>query len=354
MKNDCLTVDFEYMGQHAIISLYSKFTQIYGDSGEGKSEFIARVINERRVNNCRITASNDLKVILLQEDSDIFDFSDTERKIYVIDEIALRNAISQIELRHSNHYFICVSRSTSTYGNTTLKGHYRLKRTERWYTFVQDHLPLYKGAHIDHIITEAADGHSEHELLGRYMSNLISARGRDNIAKVLRKTTGSVLVMADLGNVGNASQLWMKRCRQNPDIYFYDYLAFEELLYESPLVSSLPSIIEPDKFLAQTLERYYEKLLEVKTKGSALEYEHGKPLANPYLDKANFNKIFDSEVGRALIPLLSDNNSSSFNAVEYLQNKAGNKFKYFTQLQINNCKTQEDCDELLQSLRWLD
>ena len=44
-----------------------------------------------------------------------------------------------------------------------------------------------------------------------------------------------------------------------------------------------------------SLETYYEKALEEITKGTSLEYHHGKPLAAAYLDKSNCQKIFDTD-----------------------------------------------------------
>lgn len=356
---DVLTVDFECLGKHAVINIYSKFTMVSGDSGNGKSEFIYTCEQEIGEGNCHITCSASYDVYLVSQDDTNYNFDKIkERCIFVVDEISMRKTLNIKKMRTSNHLFICITRVSTICGNNPLKGSYTLGRKDDWFEFTQNTLPLYAdGDAIDVIVTESAEDRSEHELLSVYTDKLVAARGRDNVQDKLLQVSGKVLVLMDLGNIDNSYDLLAKRCKENKEICVYDYLAFEELLLKSPLVSKLPEIDAPSRFDVKSLERYFEDLLSERTKNTDLAYTHGAPLPYPYLNKDNFTQIFDSDVGRALMHLLQQitlSNNSSFNSVEYLRNKAGDKFKYFTQLQIDSCVTQEDCDQLLQSLRWLD
>lgn len=95
-----------------------------------------------------------------------------------------------------------------------------------------------------------------------------------------------------------------KRCLQNPDIRFYPYQAFEELLLNSPLVRHLGKRCSLDAFNCLSLEKYYEAVLEDITKGSYLEYHHGKCLPDAFLDKNNINDVFNSSVGHVLLDII--------------------------------------------------
>lgn len=70
--------------------------------------------------------------------------------------------------------------------------------------------------------------------------------------------------------------------------------------YDSPMVKELPELEKQlNPFDIVSLEVFYEKLLAKKTKGTELEYKHGKPF-KIFLQRKNFHKIFKSKVGRGL------------------------------------------------------
>lgn len=355
---DYIQVDFKYKGQIASLKLYSKYTSISGDSGDKKSKFINKALEyvNRDDPDFSYTVSNGFDITFVNVSTPLKDFISLTNRVFVLDDYALRNSRIADALLNTDNLFILVCRSTSMLGCVPLIGCYTLQKCANWYSFSAVQLPMYnEGVHIDKIITESDKDRSEHALLSVYKDDIIPSKGQGNVLKQLYHVKGIKLVLLDLGNVGDILPALQDYVSKNNDVYFYDYQAFEELLYKSPLLQHLICDTSYSVFTTKSLEEYYENVLEECTRGTEYEYVHKHPvLAAPYLDKANFNKIFDSEVGRALIPLLSPINSSSFNSVEYLQNKAGDKFKYFTQLQIDNCTTQEDCDELLQSLRWLD
>lgn len=355
MKQDYVTVDFKSKYGEFSIKLYGRFTCIIGlESGEGKSKLLDDLLNKQHIKETSITNDRNLPYeILGNTPNDVRSYA--KNTILIMDEVSTSEGAKVLDMCKVDMYFIMICRSMPIKNTYPICGIYHLSMVGEWYAVEPHKLKLYpENLPIDSIVTEAEDYHSEHELVSKYFPNVISAHGRDKVTKGIRKAWGNILVFADLCNIGKAYQYWLAIQERQHNVYFYDYQSFEQLLYVSPLVQQRCGEIYLSSFSCNTLETYYNMLLEQVTNGTELEYHHGEHLAEPYLDKANFNKIFDSEVGRALIPLLSGNNSSSFDAVAYLQNKAGDKFEYFTQLQIDNCKTQDDCDELLQSLHCLD
>lgn len=351
-------VDFKYKDSVVTIKLYSKYTRISGDSGEGKSKFVESV-NDCIVNSdpyFSYTVSNGFPIICVTVDTDITSMTNLTDTVILLDDTAMQKANRFDKLLRTNNLFIFVCRSTGVCGMIPLIGSYTLDLQGDWFSIDPIQFPIYRyGDHVDTIITESAKDRSEHALLSAYRDDIVPAFGQCKVLKQLRINNGTKLVLLDLGNIGDVLPALLEYMHHHNDVYFYDYQAFEELLCKSPLLRHLIHDESHSVFTEESLEKYYEHVLEECTRNTEFEYKHKHPiLADPYLDKANFNKIFDSEVGRALIPLLSNGDGSSFNAVEYLQNKAGDKFKYFTQLQIDSCATQEDCDQLLHSLRWLD
>lgn len=352
---DVLQVDFELNNQHAVLNLYSKFTTVFGDSGNGKSELIYTCKQEIEAGNCHVTCSAGYDVYLISQDDTNFNFDQiTTRCVFVVDEISMHKTLNIKKMHTSNHIFVCITRASTLCGQNPLKGSYTLNRKDGWFEFIQATLPLYEdGNDIDMFVTEAREDRSEHQLLSVYTDKLVAARGRDKVHKKLFNTSESILVMMDLGNISNCYNLIIKRCRANPRIRFYDYLAFEELLFNSPLVSELPEKSVPTRFDSPSLESYYEYILTERTRFTEFQYVHGAPLASPFLDKGNFERIFNSDVGRPLLHLLQrlTADSADFDVQEYLHQVIGNKADFLPKAAVDECKTKEDCDNLIESLR---
>lgn len=297
-------------GSKTSIRLYSHYTCIYGaESGEGKSYFISIIEDGLSTDTLYVEISDSsLQFAIADAMSLPLAFTNSSRYVILIDESSmLKDNIVQ-QVNKSKHLFICVSRSMPFRMDYPLKGMYTLVRTvidgiEDIDIKSVEALPVETNfsTEKDVILTEAKEGRSENELLSIYLQNVKGAEGRDRLEKCLRGTKDSVLVFADLGNIGLAYALLLKRCKQNPNIKFYDYLCFEQLLYESNLVQVLGNKPEIGSvFDSFSIESWYEGLLEEFTKHTILEYKHGKPLSKDFLNKRNFGKIFSSEVGRGI------------------------------------------------------
>lgn len=302
-----VTVEFKSKVGVCSIKLYTKFTCIYGkDSGEGKTQFLNYLREAIELNSLRITASNGQEVHIVPEGG-LEDALKIPNRILILDEATSVHCTFIKLLQNYHGLLICISRNLPLKGDYGLKSIYLLKRTNTWFTLINDNsLRMYDSpCRIDQVITEAGEGHSENELLKLYIPNIMAAGGRDNIPKLIRNIQGNVLVFTDLGNIGRIYHLLKKRCIQYESLYVYNYQAFEELLYKSKLVNGTDSLYNISSLYFISLERYFEKALEDTTKGTPLEYHHGKYLSAAYLDIRNCQKIFDTTIGKPLWELIN-------------------------------------------------
>lgn len=348
-----ITVDFKSIYGTATIKLYSKFTCISGEnSGEGKTEFLTTVRDLLVQGLCTITASNGWDITIVIEAGVLKDVIQKEEPgIIIVDELMSEHYNLVKRLSKSNKLVICVNRSYPLKGEYPLIGTYALVREGDWFTFKDNTklLPLLSDSFApDIILTEASANHSENELLSIYFQNIKASGSRDKIEKHLRNTSENILVLADLGNIGRALHILCKRCKENPNIRFYDYQAFEELLFKSDLVQGDDNRYPKSCLDFLSLETYYEKALEDFTRGTPLEYHHGEPLAVVYLDKSNCKKIFDTDIGRPLYKLIQ--NTETFDCFSYLKSQLGESLTLVSPIAVENCETKEDCDELIQSV----
>lgn len=347
-----LTVDFKKGSYVTSITLFSKYTCILGkDSGEGKTDFIADLLLLKQYENIEITASNGMPVEIV-ESTDITNTlhnKDAGDRILIIDELLSQKADVLAYANTTNNLFICITRTLPLHGDFPLCGIYNVIRTNNWFNIIPaEPLRLYRGEDVDTIITESCENRSEHELLNAYCVKAKAANGRDEIAKVVDDKQEAILVLADLGNIGRAYAILMKRCSENHKLYFYGYQCFEESLYKSELVNGTDDNTPIDNFSVVSLERFYEKALTEKTENTSLCYKHGKPLASEFLDHINFDKLFNTNIGKYLKVLLQ---KASFNPYDYLITKIGNKIHYLPEASINDCTCEEDCDNLLNQVK---
>lgn len=287
--------------QPVVLELFSHYTCIVGDySGEGKSEFVAMV--EDGISDDSVIIEADYPVDIANAGSLEGLLGNPERRIIIVDELAMLKSSILTKVNKSQHLFIGISRAMPLKLDYPLKGIYQLKRSGTWFKIIQMEGSLPKFLKCSDCVTimEAAENRSEHQLLSKYFSNTVSASGRDNIEKYLRKSKGRVQVFADLGAVGRAFFLLRKRCMQNPEICFYDYQSFEHLLSESPLLRDKVTKFKNSVFDYFSLERYYEDMLEKSTQNDKFPIQHGKPLPD-YVLSASENSLFNSGVGKVLL-----------------------------------------------------
>lgn len=269
-----IQVDFKYKGQIASLKLYSKYTRISGDSGNKKSKFVNKALEyvNHEDPDFSYTVSNGFDVTFVSVNTPLKDFISLTNRVFVLDDYALRNSKIADTLLNTDNLFILVCRSTSILGCVPLIGCYTLQTCGNWYSFNAVQLPMYnEGVHVDKIIAESAKDRSEHALLSVYKDDIIPSKGQGNVPKRLRHTKGTKLVLLDLGNIGDILPALQDYVSKNNDVYFYDYQAFEELLYKSPLLQHLIRETSYSAFTDVSLEKYYEHVLAECTLGT--EYE---------------------------------------------------------------------------------
>ena len=357
---ESVRLDFKCNDKIASIKLYSKFTGVVGiNSGEGKTELLAKMEQLSTEGMLSMSASNGSPVAISSVGNLMLTLQYTEQSIIIIDEALTLRKDLLLAMVKSNHLFVCICRTLPLRGAYPLCGIYHIERYEDWYQFNEASLPLYSGTEsIDLIITESSKDSSEYELLNVYTDKLNAAAGRDRLYKHIKLNKDkNILVLCDLGNIGKAYSILKYLTDEYPNVYFYDYQAFEELLYKSKLVGGDISTesIKPTDFLS--IEQFYEKVLEQVTSGTVYEYKHKKPLAGPYINKNNMELIFNTNVGRKLYDLLLNwcCTANVFDAKVYLKEQLGNKYDYLAQASINDCISKEDCDKLIEetkSYKW--
>lgn len=171
-----------------------------------------------------------------------------DRSIYLLDEASVLKGNYIAQMNKSKHLFIMITRTVPLRGNYPLDGIYFLTRHNGWFKSSPAELPLTEGSIYEtKIVIESQIGRSEHELLSIYYDGLVAAGGRDRIESKLRNTSEKITV--------------------------FDFLSEE---------------------------KYYEATLKYMTQDTPLEYKHGFPLSNQFLNRENYEKVFNSEVGKLL------------------------------------------------------
>ena len=310
--NNCkLTFTNKDTGNSASITLYSHFSLILGkDSGEGKTHFFEFLRNLVRTNKLDVNNSLNLQVDFISDDTGIRAVMDAKsRHILFIDEVLALSDEHIKMLNKTKHIIVCITRYDSLNIAVPMCGIYYIKRvfSDRVLFEIEkaEELRLYKGGiDTDIILTEAREGRSENELLSLYLDNVVSAGGGNGeIFNALSRKhkDRSVVVMMDLGNIGSLYGKLLNICRKRGNVYFYDYNCFEELLYRSNLINKRAS---DNIFNYLSLERYFEKMLERSTLGTDMYFKHGEKLPVVFLDKNNFDDIFNTDIGREIYVLI--------------------------------------------------
>lgn len=312
-------------GRELQITLYSKFTCIDGkESGEGKTELLVRL--QQGISLGEIECNLGDSFAIADGSSIGALLNSRERLVIMTDESTLLRQDLLTKISKSKHVFVSITRAMLLRMDYSMMGIYVVERTsDDWFTIKNaESLPLITDSasvlEADTIVTESHVGRSEYELLNRYFNNLKAAGGRDRIEAALRQCNTAV-VFADLASIGRAYRLLKKRCQQNDSIHFYPYQCFEQLLFESPLIQDIanaPALrhtkIGEALFDYETIERYYEDVLERLTANTKLEYKHGKGLAKVFLDETQRRAILDSNVGKLLLDAVDSDGCKKLNA----------------------------------------
>ncbi len=328
---ECTVTFIDYMDNYKFsIALVSHYTTVIGfDSGEGKTWMFDSVNRKQMAGELRIEC--EFPVIFSTVDSLERDLDLAERIVIITDEYTIvKSSAVMKKMNRSKHLILAITRAVIASVASPLDGIYKISvrsdsvfRVER---MNHDHsLPLTRDiADADIIITESAFEKSEHQFLsglcnltGKHLE-IVAAGGKDNIAKKLRSYTriqpnARIIVFTDLGNISSQYRLLRKRCNENPNIRFFDYDCFEELLCEGTLFSQLDTFHD-SVFDYVTPERYYEKKLECMTRNTPFSYRHRQPVLSlcyimycvmcdkmcSFSDDDKLRKLLDSDIGEAL------------------------------------------------------
>lgn len=299
-------------GSITTLTLYSHYTCIYGDdSGEGKSYFFSLIEERITRGNITVEVSDGLHFTTANEGSLEAILRLPETHVVMIDELTMLQTNLIDKVNKSKHLFITINRGMALRLNYPLKGIYKID-----YAVINgedsfEFLPVsglkllnqeFLRTPIDYIITESEGDRSEHELLSVYISNLLASSGQNKIYRQIKsRLTDRILVLADLCAIGCAYDMLCRVVEKSDNVVFYPYDCFEQLLLESNLVRKYQNnIARESEFNYFSLEAFYEDILEKETKGTDIEYLHGKPLSSEYLNRSNFEEIFKTSVGMLL------------------------------------------------------
>lgn len=249
------------------LPLISHLTTIYGvNSGEGKSWLFDLLVRMRAANELEITCENSngdfYDVLFASLDSFQELLEQEDRKVIIVDEIFINKSSDILKLINTcKHLLIVITRSFPMAANSPLNGIYAIQLGSygKFHLELMNKdklLPITKSLEdVDIFITEASEGKSEYQVLQFLIEKfkqdvrLIAAGGKDKIQSKLLWCTRNfpekrIIVFTDLYNISAQLKLLAKRCKQNPNIAFYDYGCFEELLCVSDLIKKIPRCFE--------------------------------------------------------------------------------------------------------------
>lgn len=276
----CVTLIDHDENYEVEFNLHSHYTVIIGlDSGEGKSLLFSRIEEGFIDSSFEVKLSNPEMRFVLADPANIEAVLDSEvQQIVMIDESVVLKPEILKRMNNSKHLFICITRSFTFCVECGMNGIYTLQLIGK--KFEIEPAPslrttdLSNSKAFDKVVVEAAPDRSEGQLLNHYGVPTIAACGRDRIIKKIQNDR--TLVFADLGGIGRAYKVLYSKCLKNNNLYFYDYQSFEEIIYNSRLIQSIPvaSDSQVSVFDVLTIEKYFEQVLFLRTKNTAFEYRH--------------------------------------------------------------------------------
>lgn len=319
------------------LELCSHYTLIEGiDSGEGKSWLYDTIYADNVEGLVKIDCEYP---VVFSDIGNILDsLNRSELSVIFVDEITVskNNSLRKV-LDQCKHFIVSISRDSYFNSAAPLDEIYQVTVNNDQFRLLKYNadfkIPLCTSFDdVDVIVTESSAGKSEYALIEALCKKyerdveLVAAAGKDRIANKLRQITkadptAKVIVLMDLGNVSSQLRILTKRCRDNKNISFYNWYAFEELLCQSDFILKYGNRVENySQFSFFSLERYFEFLLAKETEGKPFEYNHNKPIMSScYWDDCGkcqvckvdcHNKlaaVLDSKLGKILFEYFSKN-----------------------------------------------
>jgi hypothetical protein len=118
-------------GASVEIELFNHYTCILGDSGAGKTEFIAMI--EDGLADDTITIESELPVDIASTGSLAGLLEISERRIIIVDELAMMKEELLSKINTSKHLFVGFSRAMPLRLECSPDSIYRLKRKGNWF-----------------------------------------------------------------------------------------------------------------------------------------------------------------------------------------------------------------------------
>jgi hypothetical protein len=297
-------------------------TIIKGDSATGKTTLIDMVreyyengeqsgIRLKCDKNCIVLEGKQWKV-LLGEIHDSIVFIDEGNSFITTDEFSTA-------LRESDNYYVIVTRESLPNLPYSVEEIYGIKNSGKYGTLQQTYQEFYRiygdvKSNIqfrpDIVIVEDSNaGYEFYKSVSEERNwNTVSAEGKSNIYKILRKYDDdeNVLVIADGAAFGPEMDRVMKKIDSTVGKVIFLPESFEWLVLKSQIINDreIDAILaEPSDFIESkdymSWERFFTELLIEKTKDTYLRYSKNL-LNDTYKTKKNQNKILKEIPGQIL------------------------------------------------------
>ena len=286
----CDYLKVSYNGTVVQVPLIYRVTVFMSTSGEGKTYFIDSSI-ESFVDDSEdkvLTVECEKKLLFFSDKSDIKTFTEIYEKhedvYYVMDEEFARHFFEII--KNSYDKFIIVSRSKFLLNFVDIRSIYTLVFNRESFMCSNAFKIVPPEGKPDLFIVESHERKSEHLFIETCMPEvlpIVSGFGRNKLCDVLstildrNANIKKVFLAFDLGAGASNYQRFVDiQNYYGINIYVFPYVCFESILFYSKLVQSITKDIDIDKINAFSSEKYYEKLLEVRTYGTKLASKHAE------------------------------------------------------------------------------
>lgn len=296
------------------IDLFSHYTGISDDSGNGKTHFLDYVRSHRFDGVLEFDIPDGFDLSFAFDEATLMTaINQSTRQIIFVDEPNVCLVYEHMrQINKSEHLFIFVSRGHLFGSSYPIHGMYSLIEEEDLVfriTRVKE-FPLCTKINNDIVVaTESKENKSEHRLLQRFIPNVIGLDSGCNIAKYIETAEQDTLIFCDLGNIGfeyyNICTA-LENCKYK--IWFYDYSCYEELLFVSQVYNGDNSSVDP--FSRMSIEKVFESSLKHLSRHTEYEYDHKKCTYPIALDKCSAEQLFDSYCGKVLLEYLHNNENS--------------------------------------------
>lgn len=283
---------------HYEFDIKRKITIIQGDSATGKTTLIGLLSLRARLGDSsgvQVMCKKKIMYLtgpewkmLIENTNDYMMFLDEEEPFLKTDEFARA-------VKHSNHYFIIVSRDTfpnlpysveEIYGIRESGKYHELKRTYNEFYHIYSKEKLTSKVVPHRLVVE--DSNSGYEFFKNVCDEnnieCISAGGKSNIERLLKKQTHtSTLVIADGAAIGPEMNVLYGYMQKHPNVKLYLPESFEWLILKSGIIDGarVQEILEhPEDYIESgeyfSWEQFFTVLLTEETKDTFLQYAKEK------------------------------------------------------------------------------